>query len=436
MSFRYNDASARRYPCPCAVRHNRTPSTIARVKAAPVPRQIDLLSVALAAVLVFSPVFTAQAAVLDGDVVGGTKVGERSELRGLAPDLYIPAGQLSTMDGRDLWDRDVEARRSMASTTKMMTAVVVLENASLDEMVTVGKTGMKVGESGMGLRSGERISVRDLLEGMLIQSGNDAAMALAEHVAGSVPRFVDMMNAKAGQLDLVNTRYLNPHGLDVPGHYTSAEDLTSLARYAMRIPEFRRIVGTYKTRVVTAKYTHQLQSTNLMLKQYSGADGIKTGWTDEAGYCIVASAKRGDIELVATVLGAASEAGRFGQATRLLDWGFAHYKPTAVATAGVRTGNVRVSDYVERTVPSETSESTSVAVFDLAGPVRTRVDLKPEVSAPVVKGQRLGTMTVFQGDRLLAQVPLTAAIDVPAPTFWQSVGFFFIRVWRGIVGDS
>jgi D-alanyl-D-alanine carboxypeptidase (penicillin-binding protein 5/6) len=137
---------------------------------------------------------------------------------------------------------------------------------------------------------------------------------------------------------------------------------------------------------------------------------------------------------VATVLGAASEEGRFGQATRLLDWGFAHYKPTTIATAGVRTGNVRISDYVERTVPSETAETTSVAVFDLAGPVRTRIDLKPEVAAPVVKGQRLGTMTVFQGDRLLAQVPLTAVSDVPAPTFWQSVGFFFIRLWRGVFG--
>jgi D-alanyl-D-alanine carboxypeptidase (penicillin-binding protein 5/6) len=388
----------------------------------------------LATALVLAPAGAARAAVLDGDVVGGVKVGQDPALRGEAPDLYIPAGQLATSDGRDLWDRDVEARRAMASTTKMMTAVVVLENASLDEMVTVGKTGVKVGESGMGLKAGERLSVRQLLEGMLIASGNDAAMVLAEHVAGSVPEFVDMMNAKASALDLANTHYLNPHGLDVPGHYTSAEDLTALARYAMRIPEFRRIVGTYKARVVTAKVTHQLQSTNLMLKQYKGANGVKTGWTDEAGYCIVVSAKRGDIELVATVLGAASEEGRFGQATRLLDWGFKHYNPVTVATAGIRTGNVRVSDYVERTVVSETAETTSVAVFDLAGPVRTRVDLKPEVSAPVAKGQRLGTMTIYQGDRMLAQVPLTAAADVPEPTFWQRVGFFFIRAWRGVFG--
>jgi D-alanyl-D-alanine carboxypeptidase (penicillin-binding protein 5/6) len=400
-----------------------------------VTRLLRTLACAGLAVLVtLAPLARAGAAVLDGDSLGAVTMGERPDLRGSAPDLYIPAGKLATADGRALWGRDVEARRAMASTTKIMTAVVVLENSSLDDVVTVSKTDMKVGESGMGLRLGEKLSVRQLLEGMLIQSGNDAATALAVHVGGSTSQFVDMMNAKAAQLDLPNTHFLNAHGLDVPGHYTSAEDLTALARYAMRIPEFRRIVGIYKDRVVTPKYTHQLTSTNLMLKQYAGANGIKTGWTDEAGYCIVVSAKRGEVELVGTVLGAASEEGRFGQATRLLDWGFAHYRSSQVATAGVRTGNVRVSDYVERTVPTETSESTSVAVFDLAGPVRNRIDLKPEVSAPVAKGQRLGTMTIYQGERLLAQVPLNAAADVPAPTFWQRVGFFFIRAWRGVFG--
>lgn len=375
------------------------------------------------------------AAVLDGDMVGGVAVGAQGTLRSAAPDLYIPSGQLATMDGRELWGRDVGARRAMASTTKIMTAIVVLDNASLDDLVTVGRPASTVGESAMGLRRGETLSVRRLLEGLLIQSGNDAAVALAEHVAGSVDGFVDMMNAKAKSLDLLNTHFLNPHGLDVSGHYTSAEDLTALTRYAMRDPEFRRIVGTFSARVVTPKYTHQLTSTNLMLRIYSGANGVKTGWTDEAGYCIVVSAKRGDIELVATVLGAASEQGRFGQATRLLDWGFAHYKVTPIATAGERTGNVRVSDYVERTVPSETAETTSVAVLDLAGPVRRRIDLKPDVPAPVAKGQRIGTMTVFQGDRLLAQIPVVAAKDVPVPTFRQRVGFFFIRLWRGIFGS-
>jgi D-alanyl-D-alanine carboxypeptidase (penicillin-binding protein 5/6) len=395
------------------------------------PRSVVAIAVLVAALAAATPAF---AAVLDADRVGGAAVSSRSGLRVAAPDLYIPSGMLDTSDGRELWARDANARRAMASTTKIMTAVVVLERAGLDDVVTVRKTDVKVGESGMGLRVGEQLTVRQLLEGMLIQSGNDAATALAVHVAGSVEGFVAMMNAKAASLDLVDTRYMNPHGLDVPGHYTSAADLTALSRYAMRDPEFQRIVRTVSTRAVTEHFTHKLENSNLMLKIYPGADGIKTGWTDEAGYCVIVSATRGGISLVATVLGAASEEGRFGQATRLLDWGFAHYRPTQVATAGERTGNVRVSDYLERTVPTAAAESTTVAVFDLSGAVRRRIDLLPEVGAPVVQGQVLGTMSVYQGDRLLAQVPVVAAKSVPEPTVWQRLVFFFARIWRGIFG--
>jgi D-alanyl-D-alanine carboxypeptidase (penicillin-binding protein 5/6) len=386
----------------------------------------------IATLLLATPTF---AAVLDADVVGGAAVSSRPGLRGGAPDLYIPSGELATSDGRQLWARDPGARRAMASTTKIMTAVVVLENAALEEVVTVHKADVKVGESGMGLRVGEELTVRQLLEGMLIQSGNDAATALAMHVGGSVEGFVAMMNAKAATLDLAGTRYMNPHGLDVPGHYTTAQDLTSLSRYAMRIPEFRRIVGTLTERVSTRRYTHKLANSNLMLKHYAGANGVKTGWTDEAGYCVIVSARRGEIELYATVLGAASEEGRFGQATRLLDWGFAHYRPTEVARRGERTGNVKVTDYLERTAPTAAAESTTVALFDLAGPVRRRIDLLPEIAAPVAVGQRLGTMSVYQGDRLLAQVPVVSTRAVPVPTIWQRIMFFFARIWRGIFGS-
>lgn len=376
----------------------------------------------------------ASAAVLDGDFIDGVKVGTRPDYREIGPDLYIPAGQLSTIDGRELWSRDSEARHAMASTTKIMTAVVVLEHAGLDEVVSVGRTETTVGESGMRLRAGERLTVRELLEGLLIQSGNDAGVALAIHVGGSVDGFVRMMNEKAVQLDLANTHYMNPHGLDAAEHFTSAQDLTALTRYAMQKPEFRRIVAIYETNVVTEKYTHKLKSHNLMLKQYEGAKGVKTGWTNDAGYCIVVAAERGDIELVGTVLGAASEQGRFGQATRLMDWGFRHYQMADVVREGTRTGNVRVTEYVERTVPTVAAETTRAPVFAPAGPVKTRIDLPETVDAPVERGQRIGTITAYQGDRMLAQVPLVADKDIPEPTVWQKIGFFFTRIWKGIFG--
>lgn len=396
---------------------------------------VPIVAVLVAVVVLLGPV-TARAAVLDGDFVGGVTVGSDPALRELAIDVYIPAGVLQTSDGRELWARAPEDHRAMASTTKIMTAVVVLERANLDQIVTVGTVDLRPDESSMGLRKGERVTIRDLLEGMLIASGNDAAHQLAVTVGGDVPSFVKLMNDKAKALDLVNTHYVDAEGLDAQDHYTSAEDLTSLARYAMRNPEFRRIVGTPKAIVKSDKYTHVLTSTDTMLGRYDGFEGVKTGNTKNAGYCFVAAAKRGDVELFATVLGAATETGRFGQALKVIEWGFAHYKPTQVSTAGDHLGRVRVSDYLERTVAVETGETTSVPVFDIDGPVRRRVQLPAEIAAPVKRGQRVGTVTLFQGDKLLAQVPAVASADIPVPTFGQRVTFFFARIWYWVIGKK
>lgn len=386
----------------------------------------------LALVLLLASVTPAFAAVLDADYIGGTKVGDAPALRSKSPDLYIPSGVLSTMDGRELWAREPESRRAMASTTKIMTAVVVLERADLGAMVTVDRTAAKVGESAMGLIPGEKLTIGELLKGVLVQSGNDAATLIAEAVGGSVDGFVALMNSKARQLDLINTAYVNPHGLDANGHYTSAEDLTALARYAMRDATFRQLVGVKTVKVRSDHYTHVLTSHNTLLKTYKGAEGVKTGWTDDAGYCVVFAAKRGGIELVGTVMGATSEGSRAQQAKKLLDWGFVHYKVTTVVEAGEALGRVPVSDYLERTVGAQTAETTSMPVFDLAGPVSRRVELKADVPAPVTKGDVIGAMTLYQGDSVLAQVPMVASADVPAPSVGQRIVFFFTRIWRSV----
>lgn len=399
-------------------------------------RHNALRATALAVALLLGCVVTpARAAVLDADYIGGRHVADAPTLRAKAPDLFIPSGVLMTMDGRELWARDPAARRAMASTTKIMTAVVVLEHADLSEVVTVDHTAARVGESVMGLVPGEKITVGELLKGVLVQSGNDAATLVAEAVGGSVAGFVKLMNAKASELDLANTAYANPHGLDAKGHYTSAEDLTALARYAMRIPAFRKTVGTYTVKVRSDRYTHVLTSHNTMLKTYRGAEGVKTGWTDDAGYCIVFAAKRKNVELVGTVMGSSSEGGRNQEAKKLLDWGFKHYRTTTVVTAGEAMGRVPVSDYLERTVGAEAGETTSMPVFDLAGPVLRRVELKADVPAPVAKGDVIGTMTLFQGKNVLAQVPMVASTGVPEPSLFQRITFFFARIWRAVGGS-
>ena len=401
----------------------------------PGARRAAVAALALTLALALQPLAAARAAVLDNDYVGGVQVKAREALRTAAPDLSMPSGLLSTMDGRELWSRDPAARRAMASTTKIMTAVVVLERLSVDTTVTVDRKAAVVGQSSMGLVVGETFTIGELLKGVLIQSGNDAATLAAERVGGTVADFIRLMNQKAAALDLVNTHYANPHGLDQAGHYTSAQDLTSLARYAMRNPVFRRIVGTYTVKVRSDRYTHSLTNHNSLLKSYKGAEGVKTGWTDDAGYCVVAAAERGGVELIGTVMGAASEGDRSKQAKRLLDWGFKHYKPVAVASSGEVLGRVPVSDYLERTVAASAAEATTVAVFDLAGPVQHRVELLADVPAPVKAGDRVGTLTVYQGKSMLAQIPLVADRDVPAPSFGQRVIFFFARIWRGIFGN-
>lgn len=402
--------------------------------------RIRLGVVALATALLLALPAAAQAALLDADRINGIEIGSPSApsgLRAVAPDVGMAAGALVTGDGRVLWSRFADDERAMASITKVMTAVVVLEHTSLDDKVKVAPGATRVGESEAGLVAGRSYTVRKVLEALLVKSGNDAAEALAQHVSGSEKAFVDLMNAKARTLGLTHTNFVNSHGLDAPGHHTSAGDLATLARYAMGIPEFRRIVGLEKTtipgpggRIIT------LENSNQLIGKYPGADGVKTGWTDDAGYCLAASAERHGVELYAIVLAAQSETTRFSYARRLLDWGFAHYRPMRVATAGADRGAVPVTDYLDVAVPIVTAATADVPVFDLEGTVTVTADVAPEISAPVSRGQRLGTLTVTQGDRLLARVPVVAAADVPAPGFWERVGIWFARLWRGVFGGQ
>lgn len=393
-----------------------------------------LVRVLVAASLAFGALGLAPA--LAQDRIGGVAIEDRADLAKAVPGVAMPAGILRTAEGRTLWERDATEVRAMASTTKIMTALVVLEHAKLDETVVVSPAAAAVGEAGIDLVAGEQMTVRQLLEAMLICSANDAAYALAEHVGGTVDAFVGMMNDKAKEMGLKNTAFANPHGLDAPGHHTTAADLAAMAAKAMADPTFASIVSKPSVTVTRAGVSKTYESSNMLIGTYDGAIGVKTGWTNEAGFCVVASARRGGITLVAVVLGASSEDDRFAQARALLDWGFTHYKPTQVASAEATAALVPVTDYLDRSVPAVVAADASLPVFDLQGDVRARVDVLPDVAAPIAKGQRLGTYSVVQGSTLLAQVPIIAAADVPAPEGWDRVSIFFTRLWRSIVGGQ
>ena len=237
--------------------------------------------------------------------------------------------------GRILYTKDEHARLAPASTTKIMTAILALEYGKLDDLVTATPDDL-VGESSMGLHNGEQQTMHELLYGMLLPSGNDAAMAIARTlgsrvVAGDlalkppVARFAEMMNVRVGQLGLEDTHFVNPHGLDVDGHYSSAYDLASLSWYALHIPEFNEIVS----QITHDAPGHSLLNTNELLTRYDGADGIKTGLTDNAGLCLVGSATRDGHRLISVVLNAPRW---YADTTAILDYGYAQLTADPVGT--------------------------------------------------------------------------------------------------------
>ncbi len=249
-----------------------------------------------------------------------------------APAIQAVAGMLvDASTGEVLFTRRVNDELAIASTTKIMTVVLALEYGHLEEPVTVGADAVAEGSgdaSRMGLSEGEVLTLRQLLYGMMLPSGDDAAVAVADAVEQGRGRdFIDLMNAKARFLGLTHTHFVNPDGLDAPGHYSSASDLIKLTRYALRLPMFVSIVATYAVKIppTSQHKAYALENTNQLISPeggYPGADGVKTGTTGNAGACLVFSATRDSHQLLGVVLGAPDDAARYGDARALLDWGF------------------------------------------------------------------------------------------------------------------
>ncbi len=391
-----------------------------------------LVACLLASAAICTPL-PARAEVLPADVVSERKVGTGS-LAQLAPDVNIPAGALVTSDGRVLWSRDASDRRAIASVTKLMTAIVVLDRLSLDDTLRVPSSAMEIGESEAGLRAGETLTVREALDAALVKSGNEAALALALRTSKNENAFVSMMNQKAAELGLNDTKFANSYGLDEPGHYSTAADLATLARYAMTYRAIREIVRKRTAVIGQGADRHTLETTNKLLGTYRGANGIKTGWTSDAGYNVIASARRGREELIAVVLGAHSERERFDTAAALLDWGFARYRSRSLIATGTVVGRARVTDFDDRSVPVVASQAATAPVFTVDGPVEATARYNSRIEAPVSRDETLGVLVFTQGGRMVATVPLVAGASVEAPGFFERIRIDVGRWWRSIFG--
>lgn len=227
---------------------------------------------------------------------------------------------------RIIYGKQENKRVAMASTTKIMTAIVVIENANLEDEVTVSAKAAGIGGSRLGLKKDDKVSVKNLLYGLMLRSGNDAAVALAEFVGGSVEGFAEKMNEKAKKLNLQNTHFVTPHGLDDPEHYTTAYELALLTDYAMENEIFAKIVGTKNYTVTINGYSKDLNNTNELLGYLDGVRGVKTGFTNNAGRCLVTCTKRGDFEIITVVLGADTKKIRTADSIKLIEYTYKNYK--------------------------------------------------------------------------------------------------------------
>ena len=321
--------------------------------------------------------------------------------------------------GEVLAAHDERERLPMASITKLMTALVALEHASLDDVATISQRTASVGESTINLSPGERVSLRDLIRAALIQSANDAANAIAAFVGkGSVGRFVELMNDRARQLGLADTHFANPDGLDAPNHVSSARDVTKLARVAMNKPFIRETV-----RLVSATAAgRQLHTWNDLLSTFPNLIGVKTGHTNGAGWSQVAAARGGGVTIYATILGGESREGRNADLAELLAWGLSRYR-TVWAVDGSRTyGSVRTA--YGRAPVRLVAAKPALRVIHVERPLVERVVVPVEVELPVRKGQRLGQVQVLDRGKVIARSPLVAATAAAKPGAAGRVRFY------------
>jgi len=319
-------------------------------------------------------------------------------------------------------------RLPVASITKLMTVLVTLEHARLSDVVTVRRQAAAVGESTINLRPGERITVRELLAGALIQSANDAADALADYVGhGNDAAFVAMMNADAKRLGLFGTHFVRPDGLDAPGHVSTARDITRLAQELMKRPVVRALV---RARSATIAGGRTLHTWNDLLGVFRGLVGVKTGHTGGAGWCQVAEVKRDGLDVYATILGSPTRGGRNADLAALLRWAFAVERPAWIIAPG--RVYVRVAAGYGRAAIPLVAAQPLLRVVRVDRPLVERVLAPAAVKLPVHRGDRLGEVRVFSGQTLVGRRPLVAARSVSRPGVFGRLGFYGGRTFSHI----
>lgn len=386
-------------------------------------------------ILVFTFLFPASVCATEESSVFDTTEAEDfwfEEAAAFTGDFKVKSAYLTDyLTGAVLYAKNEQERLPIASVTKIMTSLLVFEaleagKISYEEMVTVSDHAASMGGSQVYLEPGEQMSVKDLMKAMMISSANDATMALAEHVAGSVETFVSMMNNRAAALGMENTAFKNPHGLDEEGHYSCAKDVACMTRELLTHKDVSQFTTVWMDTIRDGAFG--LSNTNKLIRYYSGATGMKTGFTNAAGFCLSGTAMRDGLHLIAVVLGGESSNERFGTVKKMLDYGFANY--SVFTPEHLKVEDIFVPGGTDNYLSADYTPPSMLTEKGVSGEITQRISVFEDISAPVAQGDKVGRVDIYRDGNLIATADLLATESI------QRIGFgeLFLRILKTAVG--
>ncbi len=349
--------------------------------------------------------------------------------------IYSKGSVLIEKDSkRVLYEKNAHEKMAMASTTKIMTCIVAIESGKLDEIVTVSGKAARAPKVKLNLKTGEKQKLGDLLYSLMLESHNDTAVAIAEHVGGSVEEFCAMMTEKAKAIGAENTCFETPNGLDGQAHYSTPYDMALIAAYALDNPEFVKIINTPQIEIPTTQLEgskkHALINKNRFLSQYEGAEGVKTGYTSKAGHCFVGAVKKEDMELIGVALGAGwdskGKSRKYTDVIKLMNYGYNNYKKYKVLDKGEEKGSVKVTNGKVEDVILYVNETV---ILPLTEYEKETIELKKtvtdELQAPIDENQVVGKVEVICDGKVLKKVDLLAGQKVDKANLLDKLKRFF-----------
>lgn len=326
-----------------------------------------------------------------------------------------------------LYEKNINEKIPNASTTKILTAIVAYENSNMDDIVEISTKAASIGGSKINLRKGDKVKMDSLMKGLLMSSGNDAAIAIAEHVSGSVQEFCDLMNKKAVELGAQNTNFTTPHGLDNDEHYTTLNDLLIFSKYFMEIPYLREIANTEKTIIKINNYEKELRSTNEMLFLYDGVNGIKTGYTSKAGRCLITSIESGDRTLITMVLGCETKKQRTEETIKLISYGYDNFEVVDIFENMKKNFEMRIRKSEKDKYKLEINGNRKVLLAkNEKKDIRYEYEITEVLTAPIEKESCVGTIKVLIKDNIITEFQ----IKLPYTIERKDVFEYFLEILK------